>query len=63
MTETKEFTWLTNDLIFKHIFSKKEIIKDFFNSYLNYIKSNQLSCVAKNAEKPKVKQKEKRKEY
>ena len=39
MTETKEFTWLTNDLIFKHIFSKKEIIKDFFNSYLNYIKS------------------------
>ena len=39
MTETKEFTWLTNDLIFKHIFSKKKIIKDFFNSYLNYIKS------------------------
>ena len=40
MTETKEFTWLTNDLIFKHIFSKKEIIKDFFNSYLKYIKSD-----------------------
>ena len=22
MTETKEFIWLTNDLVFKHIFSK-----------------------------------------
>ena len=40
MTETKAFIWLTNDLIFKHIFSKKEIIKDFFNSYLKYIKSD-----------------------
>ncbi len=40
MTETKEFTWLNNDLVFKHIFSKKEIIKDFFNSYLKYIKSD-----------------------
>ena len=40
MTETKEFIWLNNDLVFKYVFSKKEIIKDFFNSYLKYIKSN-----------------------
>lgn len=40
MTETKEFIWLTNDLVFKHIFSNKRIIKDFYNSYLKYIKSD-----------------------
>ena len=40
MTETQEFIWLNNDLVFKYVFSKKEIIKDFFNSYLKYIKSN-----------------------
>ena len=36
MTETKEFIWLTNDLVFKHIFSNKRIIKDFYNSYLKF---------------------------
>lgn len=40
MTKTKEFIWLTNDLVFKHIFSNKRIIKDFYNSYLKYIKSD-----------------------
>ena len=40
MIETKEYIWLTNDLVFKHIFNNKEIIKDFFNSYLKYIKSD-----------------------
>ena len=40
MIETKEFIWLTSDLVFKHIFSNKRIIKDFYASYLKYIKSN-----------------------
>ena len=40
MIETQEFIWLNNDLVFKYVFSKKEIIKDFFNSYLKYIKSD-----------------------
>lgn len=40
MIETKEFIWLTSDLVFKHIFSNKRIIKDFYYSYLKYIKSN-----------------------
>lgn len=40
MTETKEFIWLTNDLVFKHVFSNKKIIRDFYNSYLEYIKSD-----------------------
>lgn len=40
MTETKEFIWLTSDLIFKHIFSNKRIIKDFYYSYLKYINSD-----------------------
>jgi len=39
MIETQEFIWLNSDLVFKYVFSKKEIIKDFFNSYLKYIKS------------------------
>ena len=40
MTETKEFIWLTSDFVFKHIFSNKRIIKDFYYSYLKYINSN-----------------------
>ena len=40
MIETKEFIWLTNDLVFKHVFSNKRIIKDYYNSYLKYIKSD-----------------------
>ena len=40
MTETKEFIWLTSDLVFKHIFSHKRIIKDFYYSYLKYINSD-----------------------
>lgn len=40
MTETKEFIWLTNDLVFKHVFSNKKIIRDYYNSYLEYIKSD-----------------------
>ena len=33
MIETQEFIWLNSDLVFKYVFSKKEIIKDFFNIY------------------------------
>lgn len=40
MIETKEFIWLTNDLVFKHVFSNKRIIKDYYNSYLKYINSD-----------------------
>ena len=40
MIETKEYIWLTNDLVFKHVFSNKRIIKDYYNSYLKYIKSD-----------------------
>ena len=40
MIETKEFIWLTSDLVFKHIFSHKRIIKDFYYSYLKYINSD-----------------------
>ena len=40
LTETKEFIWLTNDLVFKHVFSNKNLIKDFYNSYLKYINSD-----------------------
>ena len=40
MIETKEFIWLTSDLVFKHIFSHKRIIKDFYASYLKYINSD-----------------------
>lgn len=40
MTETKEFIWLTSDFVFKHIFSNKRIIKDFYYSYLKYINSD-----------------------
>ena len=38
--ETKEFIWLTNDLVFKHVFSYKEITKDFLNSYLDFVGSD-----------------------
>ena len=37
MVETKEFVWLTNDLVFKHVFSYKEITLDFLNSYLEFV--------------------------
>ena len=38
MVETKEFVWLTNDLVFKHVFSHKEItLMDFLNSYLEFV--------------------------
>lgn len=37
MVETKEFVWLTNDLVFKHVFSHKEITLDFLNSYLEFV--------------------------
>ena len=40
MTETKDFIWLTSDFVFKHIFSNKRIIKDFYYSYLKYINSD-----------------------
>ena len=40
MIETKDFIWLTSDLVFKHIFSNKRIIKDFYYSYLKYINSD-----------------------
>ena len=40
MIETKEFIGLTSDLVFKHIFSNKRIIKDFYYSYLKYINSD-----------------------
>ena len=40
MIETKEFIWLTNDSVFKHVFSNKRIIKDYYNSYLKYINSD-----------------------
>lgn len=40
MTETKEFIWLSSDFVFKHIFSNKRIIKDFYYSYLKYINSD-----------------------
>lgn len=40
MTKTEEYIWLTNDLVFKHVFSNKMFIKDFYNSYLEYIKSD-----------------------
>ena len=40
ITETKEFIWLTSDFVFKHIFSNKRIIKDFYYSYLKYINSD-----------------------
>lgn len=37
MVETKEFVWLTNDLVFKHVFSHKKITLDFLNSYLEFV--------------------------
>ena len=37
MVETKEFVWLTNDLVFKHVFSHKEITLNFLNSYLEFV--------------------------
>ena len=40
LIETKEFIWLTNDSVFKHVFSNKRIIKDYYNSYLKYFNSD-----------------------
>ena len=37
MVKTKAFVWLTNDLVFKHVFSYKEITLDFLNSYLEFV--------------------------
>ena len=34
--KTKEFVGLTDDLVFKHLFSKKEILADFLNSYYDF---------------------------
>ena len=42
MVETKEFVWLTNDLVFKHIFSHKEITLDFLNSYLDFVNADEV---------------------
>ena len=38
--ETKEFIWLTNDLVFKYVFSHEEIIMNFLNFYLEYVASD-----------------------
>ena len=38
-TKNIDFIWLTNDLVFKHIFSNEDIAKDYVNSYLSYIGS------------------------
>lgn len=38
--ETKEFIWLTNDLVFKYVFSHEEILMDFLNSYLDFAGSD-----------------------
>ena len=38
--ETKEFIWLTNDLVFKYVFSHEEILMDFLNSYLEFVGSD-----------------------
>lgn len=38
--ETKEFIWLTNDLVFKYVFSHEEILMDFLNSYLDFVGSD-----------------------
>lgn len=40
MVETKEFIWLTNDLVFKHVFSHEELTKDFLNAYLKFVCSD-----------------------
>ena len=34
--KTKEFVGLTDDLVFKHVFSKMEILVDFLNSYFAF---------------------------
>ncbi len=31
-TKDIDFIWLTNDSVFKHIFSNEDIIKDYVNS-------------------------------
>ncbi len=38
--ETKKFIWLTNDLVFKYVFSHEEILMDFLNSYLDFVGSD-----------------------
>lgn len=35
---TEEFVGLTNDLCFKKVFSKKEILEDFINSFFKFLK-------------------------
>ena len=40
MIETKEFIWLTNDLVFKHVFSHEELTRDFLNAYLKFVGSD-----------------------
>ncbi len=37
MDTTKVFVTLTNDLCFKYVFSNKEILEYFINSFLEYI--------------------------
>ena len=34
------FLGLSNDLVFKHVFSNKAILTDFLNSFFQYIKEN-----------------------
>ena len=33
----EEFIWINSDLVFKHIFSNEEILRDFLNSFLEYV--------------------------
>ena len=40
LVETKEFIWLTNDLVFKYVFSHEDILMDFLNSYLEFVGSD-----------------------
>ena len=34
----EEFIWINSDLVFKHIFSNEEILRDFLNSFLEFIR-------------------------
>lgn len=33
----EEFIWINSDLVFKHVFSNEEILRDFLNSFLEYV--------------------------
>ena len=56
---TKTFVNLTDDVCFKYIFSKEEILKDFINSFFAFINKKervvkvktipQKKCLVKNA--------------